>query len=204
MLGRRDSGLPSVISLSPAWAEGCGRKSRAPSPGSSCGPSCSQQTHPCCSGIQLPTQSARSTTLEQRGRGVRGATEQGRADAVPRVMQTRKRGLSAPPRLGLCLCPLLKEKVGTWHLPANEHPRPGDLPPVTWRWVSETEGWQASLVAHDKESTGQCRRHGFNPWSRKNPCATTTEARGPSSLCSMAREAATVRSPETTAREQFP
>ena len=78
--------------------------------------------------------------------------QQGRADAVPRVMQTRKRGLSAPPRLGLCLCLLLKEKVGTWHLPANEHPRPGDLPPVTWRWVSETEGWQASLSITNSRS----------------------------------------------------
>ena len=41
----------------------------------------------------------------------------------------------------------------------------------------------ASLVVLCKESTCQCRRHGFNPWSRKipaaseqlSPCATTTK-----------------------------
>ena len=58
-----------------------------------------------------------------------------------------ERALSPSQAWALCLCLLLKEKVGTGHLPANEHPWPGDLPPVTWRWVSETEGWQAYLVA---------------------------------------------------------
>ena len=46
---------------------------------------------------------------------------------------------------------------------------------------------RASLVASGKESASQCRRHRFNPWSRKIPhameqlslCATTTETHTP-------------------------
>ena len=65
-----------------------------------------------------------------------------------------------------------------------------------------------------KESTCQCRRHGFSPWCRKIPHAagqlspwattiepvpeslgaTTTEAQVPESLCSVKWEATTVRS----------
>ena len=72
----------------------------------------------------------------------------------------------------------------------------------------------------DKESSCQCRRHRFDPWSRKiphateqlNPCATTTEpvlwslgaanteAHMPYSLGSATREATAVRS--TATREQ--
>ena len=60
-----------------------------------------------------------------------------------------------------------------------------------------------------KESTCQCRRCVFNPWSRKIPqaaeqlsqCTTTTEALTPWSPCSATGEATTTRSPHTTARE---
>ena len=37
--------------------------------------------------------------------------------------------------------------------------------------TKETEGG-ASLVAHGKESTCQCGKHGFHPWSRKIPHAS--------------------------------
>ena len=80
-----------------------------------------------------------------------------------------------------------------------------------------------------KESTCRCRRHGFNPWSRKiphavgqlilsattaepvlygarelqlpSPRAATTEARVPYSLSSTTREATALRSPHTATRE---
>ena len=61
-----------------------------------------------------------------------------------------------------------------------------------------------------KESTCQCRRHGFDPWSRKlphaveqlSPYAPTTVARAPSSPCSATREATARRSLHTATREK--
>ena len=75
-----------------------------------------------------------------------------------------------------------------------------------------------------KESTCQCRRCGFNPWSRRDsdphasdqlslwattiepvlqsPRAATTEARAPGSLCSTIREATAMGSLCITTREQ--
>ena len=67
-----------------------------------------------------------------------------------------------------------------------------------------------------KESAGQCRRHGLNPWSRKiqhaagqlSPCSRARELQllspRPYSLCSTRREAIAVRSPYTPTREQLP
>ena len=72
-----------------------------------------------------------------------------------------------------------------------------------------------------KESTCQCKRYGFDPWSGKiahaaeelslctttikpalqSPRAPTTEARAPQSLCSPTREATTLRSPHTATRD---
>ena len=50
-------------------------------------------------------------------------------------------------------------------------------------YTSEREPWGFSLWLSSKESACQCRRHRFNPWSRKispavellSPCTTTTE-----------------------------
>ena len=80
-----------------------------------------------------------------------------------------------------------------------------DIPQWKRLWRNKN---MASLVVPCKESTCQCRRHGFNSWSRKispaseqlSPCptttkpvlqswrATTTEAYVPWSLCSPTRE----------------
>ena len=59
-----------------------------------------------------------------------------------------------------------------------------------------------------KESNLQCRRHQFDPWSRKiphaagqlSPCAVATEARAPKSLWSATREAAARKSPHMSTR----
>ena len=67
-----------------------------------------------------------------------------------------------------------------------------------------------------KESAGQCRRHGLNPWSRKilhaagqlSPCSRARELQllspRPYSLCSTRREAIAARSPCAPTREQLP
>ena len=77
------------------------------------------------------------------------------------------------------------------------------------------------MLYHLSYQGSQCRRHRFNPWSRKSPHATenlspsaatiqpvlqgpgtaTTEAHAPQSPRSAAREATTVRSPRTRTRE---
>ena len=57
------------------------------------------------------------------------------------------------------------------------------------------------------ESSGQCRGHGFEPWSRKiphaaeqlSPCATAAEAHAPRSRAQKQREATTI-SPRTTTK----
>ena len=72
--------------------------------------------------------------------------------------------------------------------------------------------WRISMLPwwlSGKESTCQCWRHGFDPWSRRippamgrlSPCATTT---GPVlySPCSATRGAAAMRSPRTATKEQ--
>lgn len=79
------------------------------------------------------------STGTEKGR-VKGVTRAGKGRCNAKSKATVERGLLAPPRLGLC--PLLKERVSTWHLPEIGHPWPEALPPVTWRWVSETEGWR--------------------------------------------------------------
>ena len=63
---------------------------------------------------------------------------------------------------------------------------------------------------NESESTWHCRRHGFNPWSwnippakeQLCPCATSTEALAPWSLCSVTREATAVRSPLTATKSK--
>ena len=53
-------------------------------------------------------------------------------------------------------------------------------------WIERLPWWSSGW-----ESTCQCKGHGFNPWSGRipyavrqlSPCATTTEAQVPQSLC---------------------
>ena len=71
-----------------------------------------------------------------------------------------------------------------------------------WR-ISRLPWWLSG-----KESTCQCWRHGFDPWSRRIPpamgqlslCATTTEPML-YSPCSATRGAAAMRSPHTATKE---
>ena len=88
-------------------------------------------------------------------------------------------GLPGMPTPGSWWCPVITSgchsPLGIWvgGPTAHIHKRHGDLHSkayfrTVFHFLSEYQVW-ASWWLHSKESTCQCRRHGFNPWVRKIP-----------------------------------
>ena len=87
-------------------------------------------------------------------------------------------GLPGMPTPGSWWCPVITSgchsPLGIWvgGPTAHIHKRHGDLHSkayfrTVFHFLSEYQVW-ASWWLHSKESTCQCRRHGFNPWVRRS------------------------------------
>ena len=93
---------------------------------------------------------------------------------------------------------------------------------VSHSCIDQKSYWGLPWWLNSKESTCQCRRHGFDPWFRKippaaeelspcasttdpglqSPCVSNTEARMPCILCSATRAATAVRNPCIATRDK--